>query len=89
MVKKRITYASPLDALLAIAKRLGKYENKYGIDTEEFFYDYNQGKTSDDEDFIEWAGYYKHYLGLRREITEQRYFISQANHRTSPLRSAR
>ena len=71
MVKERITYASPLDALLAIAKRLGKYENKYGMDTEDFFYDYNKGRTSDDEDFIEWAGYYKHYLGLRREITDQ------------------
>lgn len=41
------------------------------MDTEEFFYDYNKGKTSDDEDFIEWAGYYKHYLGLRREVTEK------------------
>ena len=71
MKKVTITYDTPLDALLAIAKRLGQYENKYGMDTEEFFYDFNKGKTSDDEDYIEWAGYYKHYLGLWREVTEQ------------------
>ena len=71
MKKVTITYDTPLDALLAISRRLGQYENKYRMESEDFFYDYNMGKTSDDADFIEWAGYYKHYLGLRREIDQK------------------
>ena len=29
MVKQRIEYDSPLDALIAITKQLGEYENRY------------------------------------------------------------
>ena len=71
MKKVRITYDTPLDALLAISRRLGKYESKYRMESEEFFHDYSMGKTSDDADFVEWAGYYKHYMALRRELAQQ------------------
>jgi hypothetical protein len=48
-----ITYLSPLDALIAITKRLSLYENQYKLDSEEFFHQYRQGKTSDKIEFIE------------------------------------
>ncbi len=41
------------------------------MDSEEFFYQYNQGQLSDDALFIEWANDYRHYLGLRQQL-EQR-----------------
>ena len=69
--KVTITYDTPLDALLAIAKRLGQYENKYRMDTEEFYWQYRTGELDCEMDFTEWSGYYQHFLGLRSEIAEQ------------------
>jgi len=65
-----ITYQSPLDALIAVVKRLNLYENQHKLDSEEFFHQYRQGKTSDEIEFIEWANDYQHYLALRQEIEQ-------------------
>jgi hypothetical protein len=69
MRKQVIEYTSPLDALIALTKQLNVYEIKYQMSSEDFFAKYNQGKTSDDEVFVEWAGNYQHYLALHQEIT--------------------
>ncbi len=37
MQKKRIEYNSEVDALVAVAKRLSKYENLYNKASEEFY----------------------------------------------------
>jgi predicted chitinase len=68
MRKQIIEYTSPLDALVALAKQLSTYETQYQMDSAEFFAQYSQGKTSDDEDFVEWAGSYQHYLALHQEL---------------------
>ena len=68
MRKQIIEYTSPLDALIAIVKQLSNYETQYHMDSEEFFTQYSQGKTSDDEDFIEWANQYQHYLALHQDV---------------------
>jgi hypothetical protein len=68
MHKQIIEYTSPLDALVALAKQLSIYETQYRMESEEFFTQYNQGKTSDDEDFVEWANYYQHYLALHQDL---------------------
>jgi hypothetical protein len=39
-----IPYTSPLDALVAVAKRLTICENQQKMDSEEFFYQYNPGR---------------------------------------------
>jgi hypothetical protein len=65
-----ITYQSPLDALIAVAKRLSLHENQHKLDSEEFFHQYCQGKTSDEIEFIEWANDYQHYLALRQEVQQ-------------------
>jgi len=70
MSKQTITYLSPLDALIAVAKRLSLYENQHKLDSEEFFHQYRQGKTSDEIEFTEWANDYQHYLALRQEIEQ-------------------
>ncbi len=71
MGKQTIQYTSPLDALVAVAKRLSIYENQQKMDSEEFFYQYNQGILSDDALFIEWANDYRHYLALRQELDQR------------------
>jgi hypothetical protein len=68
MRKQRIEYSSPLDALIAVTKRLSIYENKYQWDSEDFFDRYSQGKLTDEVDFIEWSNDYRHYLVLRLEL---------------------
>jgi len=66
--KQIIEYTSPLDALIALAKQLNTYEYRYQMDSADFFAQYSQGQTSDDEDFVEWAGSYRHYLDLHQEL---------------------
>ena len=71
MRKQTIQYTSPLDALVTVTKRLGLYEDRHNMDSEEFFHQYNQGRLSDEAHFVEWANDYRHYLALRQEL-EQR-----------------
>ncbi|MBE9108588.1 hypothetical protein IQ273_04045 [Nodosilinea sp. LEGE 07298] len=71
MRKQIVEYTSPLDALIALAKQLQTYETQYEMESSEFFAKYNQGATSDDEDLIEWAGNYQHYLALRQELADR------------------
>lgn len=68
MRKQIIEYTSPLDALIFLAKQLHTYELKYQLESAEFFVQYQQGKTDDDEDAIDWAGNYRHYLALHQEL---------------------
>ncbi|MCP4106159.1 MAG: hypothetical protein GY749_11575 [Desulfobacteraceae bacterium] len=71
MIKQRIEYDSPLDALIAITKQLGEYENRYSMKSEEFFDRYGKGMSEDSEDFICWANDYRHYMAIRYEIERQ------------------
>jgi hypothetical protein len=68
MRKVRIEYDSPLDALVAIAKRLNAYEGRYKMESEEFFGIYRKGESEDTEDFLEWANDYQHYISIRRNL---------------------
>ncbi|PKM38252.1 MAG: hypothetical protein CVV06_01650 [Gammaproteobacteria bacterium HGW-Gammaproteobacteria-10] len=68
MRKQTIEYSSPLDALIEIAKRLSILESQHHMDSEEFFYQYSQGKMPDDAEFVEWANDYRHYLHLHQEL---------------------
>lgn len=66
MGAQTIQYTSTLDALVAITKRLGLREDKYRIESEEFFHRYQKGEMGDDADVMEWATDYQDYLNLRR-----------------------
>jgi hypothetical protein len=71
MQKQRIEYQSPLDALIAITKRLSLYENRQQMTSAEFFDRYNRGELPDDLEMVEWAADYRQFLGLRQDV-EQR-----------------
>jgi hypothetical protein len=71
-MRKQITeYTSALDALIAVTKQLSIYEIQYHMASEEFFTQYQQGKTDDDEIFVEWANNYQHYLALHHDVESQ------------------
>ena len=71
MQKQTIKYDSPLDALIAVTKRLSIFEGKYRMSTEDFFDKFSQGQMDDSIDFIEWSNDYQHYLALRFEVEKQ------------------
>ena len=71
MRKQRLEYDSPLDALVAVAKRLSIYEDRYHMVSEDFFDRFSKGQTDDSADFVEWANDYRHYLALRLDMERQ------------------
>ena len=71
MRKHRTEYDSPVDALVAVSKRLSIYEGQYKMETEEFFDRFSKGQTEDSREFVEWANNYQHYLALRQEVDTQ------------------
>jgi len=68
MRKQRIEYESPVDALVAVTKRLSSYEDQYKIVTEEFFDRFRKGEMEDSIDFTEWSNDYQHYLAIKIKI---------------------
>jgi hypothetical protein len=71
MRKHRIEYDTPLDALVAVAKRLSVFEMQNQITSEEFFDKFRKGEMEDSEDFVEWANDYRHFMGLRGEMGDR------------------
>lgn len=71
MQKQTVQYTSPIDALVAITKRLNSYENQRGLASEEFFDQYQNGHLSDEVVFVEWANDYQHYLEIRLELEKK------------------
>ena len=70
MKKQAIQYTSPIDALIAVTKRLSVYESQQGMDSEKFFDRYRRGQLSDDAVFVDWANDYRHYMQLRQELAK-------------------
>lgn len=68
MRKQQVQYTSPLDALIAVAKRLSVFESQHNMDSEDFFDLYSKGELSDEAVFIEWANDYRYYFGLRQDL---------------------
>ena len=70
MRKQTIQYTSPIDALIAVTKRLSIYESQQRMDSEEFLDRYSRGQLSDDAVFVDWANDYRHSLQLREKLAK-------------------
>lgn len=68
MQKQQTTYNSALDAIVALAKRLSIFEERYQLSSEEFYDKFSKGMLEDDVDFIEWSNDYQNFLQLKLEI---------------------
>ena len=68
MQKQTTKYDSSLDALVAVAKRLSTYEERYSKSSEEFYDKYSKGSLKDSIDFTEWSNDYQHFLTIRRDL---------------------
>ena len=68
MRKHRDEYDSPLDALIALTKRLSVNENRYNMSSEDFFDRFSKGQLEDSIEFVEWSNDYQHYMTLKSDI---------------------
>jgi len=71
MRKQHVEYDSPVDALVAVAKRLSHYEEQYRMSSEEFFDRYSKGMLDDSVDCVEWANSYRHFLAIRSDVARR------------------
>lgn len=68
MHKQRIEYDSPVEALVAISKRLSALEARHRMSSEDFFDQYTKGQMDDGADFVEWANDYHHFIALKLDL---------------------
>ncbi len=71
MAIQRTEYPSPVDALAGIIRSLVMYEQRYQMDSSDFYAHYQTGEAGDSTDFVEWAGDYQHYLQLKQELEQK------------------
>ena len=71
MRKQRIEYDSPIDALVAMSKKLSVYENRYRMASEDFYDAYRKGQMEDSVDVVEWANDYQHYMAIKLMLEER------------------
>ncbi len=68
---QRIEYHSPVDALVALAKRVNTYEERQQLPSETFYDCYCKGQMEDSQEFVEWAGNYQQYLAIKIDLERQ------------------
>lgn len=68
MTIQRTIHTSPVEALAALVRSLVAYEQRYQMSSTDFYTRYQQGKTDDSADMVEWAGDYQHYVQLKQEL---------------------
>jgi hypothetical protein len=64
------TYPSPVEALEALVREMISFEIRYGMTSQEFYRAYSEGRLEDMSDFVEWAGDYQQYRGLKQELEQ-------------------
>jgi len=68
MKKQVITYDSPVDALIALSKRLNTYETQFQMPSEVFVDKFNKGDLDDRIDLIEWANDYEIFYEIKMKL---------------------
>ncbi len=68
MQKHRIEYDSPVEALVAVSKRLSAFEARHRMSSEDFFDQYAKGQMEDSADFVGWANDYHHFVALKLDL---------------------
>jgi hypothetical protein len=58
MTIQRTVYASPVEAIAALIRSLVVYEQRYQMNSADFYARYRKGVGGDSADFVEWAGDY-------------------------------
>lgn len=71
MQKNKTIYGSSIDSIVALAKRLNRYEEKYHLSSEDFFDKFKKGQLDDSIDHVEWSNDYQNFLSLKLELEKR------------------
>ena len=71
MTIQRTVYGSPVEAIAALIRSLVAFEQRYQMNSADFYARYRKGVGGDSANFVEWAGDYQHYLKLKEELEEK------------------
>jgi hypothetical protein len=55
-------------ALLKTTESLSSFEHRYDLDSARFFSQYQNGKTDDRDDYVDWAGEYQILLSIQNQL---------------------
>lgn len=69
--------ASPLDDFAEAIRRLSLYEQRYKMDSADFYARFQRGEMGDSIDFMRWATAYEIYDELRGELSTALNLLSQ------------
>ena len=58
------------NSLAQLESDIKDFEKKYKLTSKQFYANYQKGKTSDDLDFIDWAGKYQLFLDLKEQYDQ-------------------
>ena len=58
------------NSLAQLESEIKDFEKKYKLTSKQFYANYQKGKTSDDLDFIDWAGKYQLFLDLKEQYDQ-------------------
>jgi hypothetical protein len=67
-LREAIESTSPVDALIVTVERLTRFEEKFGVKTQEFYEKFMRGEMGDAKDYIAWAGTYEVFLRQKRRL---------------------
>lgn len=62
--------ASPLDDLIELARDLVLLERQYGMDSAQFYEQFQQGEMGDDLDYFGWATKFEMYCQAKEEMEQ-------------------
>lgn len=72
MNESKVKISDASDAILdTVARRLGRFERQYKLDSPTFFDKYTSGYMAENHDFKEWSNEYSHYMMLKIEFDRQ------------------
>ena len=49
-------------------EQLSLFEKKHKLSSEDFFQQYQSGKTDDSDDVVDWAGEYQMYMSIKEQV---------------------
>ena len=70
-MRNSISYATPIDALLDFATRVGAHENRNGMESADFHSRYLAGEVPCENHYIAWAMDYDNFRYLQGVVAER------------------
>jgi len=70
MIREALKGGTPVDDFVTVVRSLAQYEQKYGMESQEFYERFQQGEMGDAPDFMRWATQYEIYQELKQDLDQ-------------------